>query len=147
MACRTRTDRARRSEGFNTQRIGVDATFRYRPLRRAIYRQFVGRTEVVWSRQERARRARSRMRRVSMRSADYQFARRWFVGVRGDRSGRALESDLHDSGGSISLTFRPSEFGLVRGQYRRTRYAEGIDANEFLFQFNFSIGAHGAHPF
>ncbi len=36
---------------LNAQRIGVDATFRYRPLRRAIYRQFVGRTEIVWSRQ------------------------------------------------------------------------------------------------
>jgi hypothetical protein len=80
-------------------------------------------------------------------SADYQFARRWYIGARGDRSGRVLESDVHDSGGSISLTFRPSEFGLVRGQYRRTRYGEGVDANEFLFQFNFSIGAHGAHPF
>ncbi len=31
-------------------------------------------------------------------SGDYQFARRWFVGARGDRSGRALDSDLHDSG-------------------------------------------------
>ena len=29
--------------------IGVDATFRYRPLRRAIYRRFLGRTELVWN--------------------------------------------------------------------------------------------------
>jgi hypothetical protein len=35
----------------------------------------------------------------------------------------------------------------VRGQFRRTRYAEGVTANELLFQFQFSIGAHGAHPF
>jgi hypothetical protein len=35
----------------------------------------------------------------------------------------------------------------VRGQYRRTRYAEAVTANEFLFQFLFSIGAHGAHVF
>ena len=35
----------------------------------------------------------------------------------------------------------------MRGQYRRTHYAEGATANEFLFQFLFSIGAHGAHPF
>jgi len=133
-------------QGFNTQLTGVDATFRYRPLRRAIYRQFVGRTEFVWSRQDVAGGARQSASGFYA-SADYQFARRWFVGVRGDRSGRALESALHDSGGSISLTFRPSEFGLIRGQYRRTRYAEGIDANEVLFQFNFAIGAHGAHPF
>jgi hypothetical protein len=35
----------------------------------------------------------------------------------------------------------------VRGQYRQTRYAEGLTANEILFQLIFSIGAHGAHPF
>ena len=33
-----------------TRLIGVDATFRYRPLRRAIYKRFTGRTELVWSR-------------------------------------------------------------------------------------------------
>ena len=35
----------------------------------------------------------------------------------------------------------------MRGQYRHTSYAEGVDANELLFQFLFSIGAHGAHAF
>ena len=131
--------------GYHTQLTGVDATFRYRPLRRAIYRQFVGRTEFVWNRQDTPGLRQSTSGFYS--SADYQFARRWFVGVRGDRSGRALDSALHDSGGSIHLTFRPSEFALIRGQYRRTNYAEGTDANELLFQVNFSIGAHGAHSF
>ena len=45
------------------------------------------------------------------------------------------------------MTFWPSEFSQMRGQYRRTDYAHGPTANEFLFQFQFSIGAHGAHPF
>jgi hypothetical protein len=128
------------------QLTGLDATFRYRPLRRAIYRQFVGRTELVWSRQDVPAGAEQRAFGF-YGSADYQFARRWFVGVRGERSGRVLDSELHDSGVSLSLTFRPSEFSLVRGQYRRTEYAEDETANEFLFQLNFSIGAHGAHPF
>ena len=44
-------------------------------------------------------------------------------------------------------TFWPSEFNQIRGQYRRTNYGDGVKANEFLFQFNFSIGAHGAHVF
>ena len=128
------------------QLTGVDVTFRYRPLRRAIYRQFIGRTELIWSRQDRPVGPTARAFGV-FGSADYQFARRWFVGVRGDRSGRVLDGDLRDSGVSLGLTFRPSEFSLVRGQYRRTRYAEAVTANEFLFQLNFSIGAHGAHPF
>ena len=45
------------------------------------------------------------------------------------------------------VTFWPSEFSQVRGQFRRTRSAEGVTANEALFQFLFSIGAHGAHIF
>jgi hypothetical protein len=134
------------SPGFNAERFGVDATFRYRPLRRAIYRQLVGRTEIVWSRERFADGPRETASGF-FASADYQFARRWFAGVRGDRSGRAVDGTLHDTGAAASLTFKPSEFSLVRGQYRRTNYAEDVDANEFLFQLNFSIGAHGAHPF
>jgi len=80
-------------------------------------------------------------------SGDYQFARRWFAGVRFDGSDRADNAQLRDTGGSVILTYWPSEFSQVRGQYRRTNYAIGPAANEFLFQFQFSIGAHGAHPF
>ena len=80
-------------------------------------------------------------------SGDYQIARRWFTGARYDRSNRADNATLLDTGGSFLLTFWPSEFSQVRGQYRRTNYADGPAANEFLFQFQFSIGAHGAHPF
>src|SRR6185503_10592044 len=35
-----------------TQLYGVDATVRWRPLRRAIYRRLMGRTELVWSRKQ-----------------------------------------------------------------------------------------------
>jgi hypothetical protein len=54
---------------------------------------------------------------------------------------------LMDTGGSLLLTYWPSEFSQIRGQLRRTRYGEGLTANELLFQFQFSMGAHGAHPF
>jgi hypothetical protein len=80
-------------------------------------------------------------------SADYQFARRWFAGARYDWSERADDASLADKGPSVVLTFWPSEFSQVRGQYRRLRFGEGITANEILFQFLFSIGAHGAHAF
>jgi hypothetical protein len=74
-------------------------------------------------------------------------ARQWFVGARLDQSDRLDDASLRDKGGSLLLTFWPSEFSQVRGQIRRTAYAEGFTANEFLLQFQFSIGAHGAHPF
>jgi hypothetical protein len=107
-------------------------------------------------------------------SGDYQLGRRWFLGGRFDRSERGicqptnpptttpcplaivdpfnapsqnLASLIHDTGGSLILTYWPSEFSQIRGQLRRTRYGEGLTANEILFQFQFSMGAHGAHPF
>jgi len=128
-----------------TELFGVDATVRYRPLRRALYRRFTGRTELVWSRREQPSGPVSSFGMYA--SGDYQFARRWFAGIRFDESDRATDSTLNDKGVSGVLTYWPSEFSQVRGQYRRTRYAENVTANEFLFQFLFSIGAHGAHVF
>jgi hypothetical protein len=130
---------------FTTRVIGVDATVRYRPLRRAIYRRFIGRTELMWSRQ--GQEAGDVNAFGMYASADYQFARRWFAGARYDWSERAYDSSLVDQGPSALITYWPSEFSQIRGQYRRTRYAEGVTADELLFQFLFSIGAHGAHTF
>jgi len=126
--------------------IGVDATFRYRPLERAIYRRLNIRTEFIWSRQEMPDAAAQEAFGFYV-SGEYQFARRWYLGARGDRSGRAQDGQSIDNGGSVFLTFWPSEFAQIRGQYRRVQFAGGERANEFLFQLNFSIGAHGAHVF
>jgi hypothetical protein len=73
--------------------------------------------------------------------------RRWTVGGRFDRSGHATDARLTDNGFSTILTYWPSEFSQIRGQYRYTNYAEGRSANELLLQLIFSLGAHGAHPF
>jgi hypothetical protein len=129
-----------------TELFGVDATFRYRPLRRAIYKRFQARTELVWSRPRSNGIAGARAFGY-YGSGEYQFARRWFAGARYDRSAQAFDPSQVDKGGSFFLTFWPSEFNQIRGQYRRTDYGDGVKANEFLFQFNFAIGAHGAHVF
>jgi hypothetical protein len=133
-------------DSFITQLYGIDATFRWRPLQRAIYQSFVGRSEIIWSRRELpGTLATSRGFYVS---GDYQLGRRWFAGARIDRSARADDSALVDRGHSLLLTYWPSEFSQIRTQYRRTRYADNPDtAHELLFQLQFSIGAHGAHPF
>ena len=147
------------------QLFGIDATVRWKPLRRAIYHSFVGRSEVIWSRIEQPGSTETPFGFYV--SSDYQFARRWFLGGRFDRSQRlnnGLQNApdnflpppnpllsslaiLQDTGGSLVLTYWPSEFSQIRGQLRRTRYGENLTANELLFQFQFSIGAHGAHPF
>jgi hypothetical protein len=130
---------------FTTKLFGVDATLRWKPLSRSIYHSFVGRTEVIWSRRQQFDGRQEAMGYYA--SGDYQLGRRWFAGVRYDHSNRADDASLLDKGGTATLTYWPSEFSQLRGQYRRTDYADGPAANELLFQFLFSIGAHGAHPF
>jgi len=128
-----------------TRLLGVDATFRYRPLRRAIYTRFLARGEAVWSRRSENRDAPQAFGAYGF--LEYQFARRWFAGLRYDHADRADTPSLTDKGGSALLTFWPSEFSQVRAQFRHTRFGEGQTANELLFQLLFAIGAHGAHPF
>jgi len=130
---------------YRTQLYDFDTTFRWRPLRRAIYHSFLTRTELIWSRREQP----SAVQRAFgfYTASDYRLNRRWTVGGRYDRSDRARDAALTDSGVSGVLTYWPSEFSQIRCQYRFTRYAEGRDAHELLFQFLFVLGAHGAHPF
>jgi hypothetical protein len=130
---------------FLTQLYGLDATVRWKPLRRSIYHSFVGRGELIWSQRQQLP---SEKRAFGFyTSGDYQLGRRWFVGGRFDRSDRSEFANLTDQGASAVLTYWPSEFSQVRGQYRFMRYAGNIDTNEFLMQVMFSLGAHGAHPF
>jgi hypothetical protein len=130
---------------FTTRVFGIDATLRYRPLQQALYKKILVRTELFWSRREQP--VADAKAFGAYVSGEYQLTRRLFGGVRFDTSERATDASLKDTSGSLLLTFWPSEFSQVRGQYRRTRYAEAVTANEFLFQFLFSIGAHGAHVF
>lgn len=132
--------------GLNRRLFGVDATLRYRAPERAIYRRFNLRTELVWMRQD--------LPDGSLHKtfggyglAEYQFARRWYAGARIDRSGRAIEPGAIDTGAAAFLTFWPTEFSQIRGQFRRINFAEGVRGNEILLQFNFSMGAHAAHIF
>ena len=130
---------------FITNLYGVDATLRWKPLRRSIYHSFVARSEFVWSQRQQLP--------VEQRgfgyyaSADYQLGRRWFLGGRYDSSDRSRYANLTDKGGSLVLTYWPSEFAQIRGQYEFTKYAEGLNSNQLLMQVIFSLGAHGAHPF
>lgn len=130
---------------FLTQLYGADATLRWKPLRRAIYHSFVARTELVWSRREQLFVTPQAFGFYT--SGEYRLNRRWTLGGRFDRSDRARDANLTDSGFSALLTYWPSEFSQLRGQYRFMRYADGREGNELRFQFLYSLGAHGAHPF
>jgi hypothetical protein len=141
---------------FLTNLYSGDATLRWKPLRRAIYNSFLFRTELFWSARDQLSPAVLNLLQTQhafgMYSyAEYRVNRRWTVGGRFDRSGHATEARLTDTGFSGILTYWPSEFSQIRGQYRFGHLATGpadfSNANEILFQFLFVMGAHGAHPF
>jgi len=140
---------------FLTNLYAADATLRWKPLRRAIYNSFLFRSELFWS-------ARDQLSPSDIfetqhafglyAHAEYRVNRRWTVGGRFDRSGHANNGNLTDTGFSGILTYWPSEFSQIRGQYRYGHLQDPAtlrydNANEFLFQFLFVMGAHGAHPF
>ena len=130
---------------FLAQLYGVDATLHWKPLRRSIYHSFIARGEFIWSQRQQLP---AEQRAFGFyTSANYQVGRRWFLGGRYDWSDRSRFANLTDKGGSAVLTYWPSEFSQIRGQYRFTKYAENINAHELFMQVIFSLGAHGAHPF
>ncbi|MEO6324498.1 MAG: hypothetical protein ABIT01_13575 [Thermoanaerobaculia bacterium] len=134
--------------GFKTSLTGIDATFRFKPLRTGLYRSVLIRGEWMLSQRDTPG--------GSVRAdgyyvwLQYQLGRRWFAGLRHDESDHADDATLRDRGNSAVLTFWPSEFSQIRAQARRIRYERAespTTATELLLQLQFSIGAHGAHPF
>src|SRR5215475_1628425 len=140
---------------FLTNLYAADATLRWKPLRRAIYNSFLFRTEFFWSARDQlsALNAFETQHAFGMYAhSEYRLNRRWTIGGRFDRSGRANNAALTDTGFSGILTYWPSEFSQIRGQYRYghlfdTATSRYDNANELLFQFLFVMGSHGAHPF
>ena len=134
--------------GFHTTLMGLDATFRWKPLRQGLYRSLIVQAEFYLSEQQ--------MPGGTVRAngfyalAQYQLGRRWFAGYRYDQSEHADNASLRDRGNSVMVTFWPSEFSQIRAQWRQVRYelTTGTSpASELILQLQFSIGAHGAHAF
>ena len=104
---------------FVSNLYGIDATIRWKPLQRSIYHSFVSRSEFIWNQRQQLPATRKGFGWYT--SADYQLGRRWFIGGRYDWSDHQT-NPFHDSGGSAILTYWPSEFAQIRGQYRHANY-------------------------
>ena len=123
-------------------------TLRWKPLAHGNYRSASLRAEVIRSLRDQPDTAGGPQTAIGwFVSGEYQLAKRWFVGARVEGSQHADNSKMTDSGQALTLTFWPSEFSQLRTELRRRKYAVGVTATEALFQLQFAIGAHGAHPF
>jgi hypothetical protein len=123
----------------------IHLVYRWKPLQGKPHRSFILRSELF--RSTRQQPGGLQVARGFYVSGDWQLARRWYVGARYEFSDHADNAALRDDGYAATLTFWPSEFSQVRGEYRHRNYAGGKHADEALFQVQFAIGAHGAHPF
>jgi hypothetical protein len=133
------------TDDSHTTLENIHLVYRWRPLAGTRYRTFILRSELFRSRREHEDGRQSA--RGFFVGGDYRFAQRWWAGARYEFSDRADDATQRDRGEAVTLTFWPSEFSQIRGELRRRRYAGGITANEGFVQLQFSIGAHGAHPF
>ena len=91
--------------------------------------------------------------------AVYQFMPAWRVGLRYDRldvgnvdaSGNGpglVVPDRSPSRATLMVDWSPSEFSRVRLQYARDRAGyDGLTDNQFIVQYQMSLGAHGAHNY
>jgi hypothetical protein len=82
------------------------------------------------------------------------FRERWVAGLRGEYvDGNSAAYDAFDpfrgqrTRVSPDLTFYPSEFSKIRLQYNYDEGAEFGTAHSVWVQFEFLLGAHGAHKF
>lgn len=77
-----------------------------------------------------------------------QLARRWHSGFRFDQLGLpASDTVAKGARHSVMVMFTPSEFSRVRLQGQREKVDLDGPVYEAMLLLEFSIGAHGAHPF
>ena len=90
--------------------------------------------------------------------AVYQFVPSWRAGLRYDRlaignvDAASNTANLYlpphsPSRTTLMLDWAPSEFSRVRLQWANDRVRYGLVDNQFLIQYQMSLGAHGAHGF
>lgn len=90
----------------------------------------------------------------------YQHDKNWRAGVRysavtqNDVTANSVDQNKPDDMDvtSLMLEYNPSEFSRIRLQYNNNQAKynemdEKEDIHEVILQFNYAIGAHGAHPF
>ena len=90
--------------------------------------------------------------------AVYKFLPEWRVGLRYDRlnvgnvdaasnNGSLFVPAYSPTRSTLMLDWAPSEYSRVRFQYAYDSARYGLTDNQFIVQYQLSLGAHGAHGF
>ncbi|MDA2927792.1 hypothetical protein MYX78_11295, partial [Acidobacteria bacterium AH-259-G07] len=119
--------------------LGLDLSYRWEPLQRALYRSLELRTELFYN-------ARDRWPGGDVFGmyayGEYQLSRRWYGGLR-YQFGQTLEDqDQNQWALSPYVTFWQSEWVRLRAQYDFLNPNFEEDENRFFLQFTWSLGPH-----
>lgn len=147
---------------------GVDLTFRWRPLDRALYKSFILQAEFMNEHRSSVARALRipctdacapapppALVSVSARThsgayvfSRYQVTRRAFLGARFDYLKDPEYGGDRTKSASAYLQFFPSEFSKLMAAYERFMPPAGNERlNRILLQATFALGPHKPHPF
>ncbi|MFH1741483.1 MAG: hypothetical protein ABIH23_20955 [bacterium] len=123
-----------------------DFTYRWKPLEASDYKSFWWMTEFFLAQKDGETSGENHAFGLYS-AATHQISRKTFLGLRYDYSEYPDNPSNRDSGYSAFVNFFQSEFARYTLQYKHIdkNYAE--DDDTIMFQLNFNIGPHGAHPY
>lgn len=149
-------------DDFDSRLLGLDITYKWRPVGYNVYRSFLWQTELLTSRRDveflidPMTLGRTRVESLGGYShVEWQFARRWRVGARYDGLEFPDDDRQREWAASTLVRFLPSEFQEFRFQVKHTRrnhaaaalFGDERDDTQFLLEWIPAIGAHGAHAY
>ena len=149
-------------DDFDSRLLGLDITYKWRPVGFSIYRSFLWQTELLSSRRDveflidPMTLGRERVESLGGYSyAEWRFARRWRIGARYDQMEFPDDDRQREWAASTVLRFQPSEFQEIRFQIKHTRrnpsaaalFDDERDDTQIFLEWIPSIGAHAAHAY
>ena len=131
---------------FSTDIAGVDLTYKWKPLQFSIYKSFTWQIEALFSRFEISET--EAIKSVGGYSyAEFQFARRWFIGARYDYSEFPDVEGQADKAGTLLFRFQPTEYQILALQYQYVSRNYDENFKQVALRAIFGIGKHGAHAY
>lgn len=128
--------------GNNTDMFGGDLLIKWKP---SSYTSLLWQFEYLYRRMERPNQLLTDGGFYSL--VDFQFYRRWHLGLRYDQMGVPDEFFNKDLRLTPMISFDPTEFSRLRLQYEYIKDENQPVEHGLIFQLQFNMGPHGAHPF
>jgi hypothetical protein len=125
-----------------TNLYGIDVTWRWKPPQFAKYSSAILQAEAIW----RSEAGLGETKAGAFAFAQWQLARRWYVGARGDWV-EPPEEEGELRGGQLLVKWFPTEFSQLRLAYERQDPEIGAALDRLIFQTTFALGPHRPHAF